>query len=257
MRPDGPRTLRLEVTNLSHTYEGRIPGRALDGVTLDVYDHEFVAIVGPVGCGKTTFLRIVGGFITPTSGAVRCDGVPVTAPGPERGYVFQEEAIFPWMTVKENLEFGLLAKGMAAEDRQEIVGRLIKLIHLDGYEDAYPKELSAGMSKLTEMARVLATDPSILLLDEPLGSLDAQTRSQMQDELLGLWETSRKTMILVTHDIEEAIYLADRIVVFSPRPGRIRAEHTVDLPRPRALETRFSPELLELKRIIVRDLGLG
>ena len=250
------RKLRLQATEVSHTYGGRTPICALGGVSLSVYDNEFVAIVGPVGCGKTTFLRIVAGFLAPTGGSVLCDGARVSAPGPDRGYVFQEEAIFPWMTVRRNLEFGLLAKGIPVEERDAIVEKLIKLIHLEEYEDAYPRELSAGMSKMVEMARVLATDPSVLLLDEPLGSLDAQTRSRMQDELARLREASGKTMILVTHDIEEAIYLADRVIVFSPRPGRVKAEIEVPLARSRSLDTRFSPDFLELKRTTLEELGM-
>lgn len=252
-----PHTLRLQVAEVAHTYEGRIPTHALDGVSLTVFDNEFLAIVGPVGCGKTTFLNIVAGFLKPTGGTVLCDGVSVVAPGPERGYVFQEDAIFPWMTVKGNLEFGLLAKGVDAAERETITGELIKLTGLEGYGAAYPKELSAGMSKMVEMARVLATDPSILLLDEPLGSLDAQTRSKMQNELSRLWEKRKKTVILVTHDVEEAIYLADRIIVFSSRPGRVKAEVIVGLPRPRSLETRLSPEFLELKKKVWEELGLA
>lgn len=257
MHTSQPRTLRLQVAEVAHTYEGRTPTHALDGVSLTVYDNEFLAIVGPVGCGKTTFLNIVAGFLKPTGGTVLCDGASVVAPGPERGYVFQEDAIFPWMTVKGNLEFGLLAKGVDAAEREAITGELIKLTGLEGYGAAYPKELSAGMSKMVEMARVLATDPSILLLDEPLGSLDAQTRSKMQNELSRLWEKRKKTVILVTHDVEEALYLADRIIVFSSRPGRVKAEVIVDLPRPRSLETRLSPGFLELKKTVWEELGLA
>lgn len=251
------RKLRLRVEDVDYTYEGRRLTRALDGVTLDVFDNEFLAIVGPVGCGKTTFVRIVAGFLTPTRGTVLCDGVPVGAPSPERGYVFQEDAIFPWMTVKGNLEFGLLTKGLDAAARATIMDELIRLIGLQGYEAAYPRELSAGMSKMVEVARVLATDPSILLLDEPFASLDAQTRARLQDELSALWEKRKKTVLLVTHDVEEAIHLADRIVVFSSRPGRVKAEVVVGLPRPRTLELRLSPAFSEIKRTVWAELGLG
>ncbi len=246
----------LTVADLGYTYEGRTPTRALDGVTLDVRPNEFLAIVGPVGCGKTTFVRIVAGFLTPTRGTVLCHGGPVTGPSPERGYVFQEEAIFPWMTVGENLEFGLVAKGVGAAARRAITRELVELIGLRGFEDAYPKELSAGMSKMVEVARVLATDPTLLLLDEPFGPLDAQTRTRMQDELRALWARKQRTVVLVTHDVEEAISLADRIVVFSPRPARVRAEVTVDLPQPRSLEMRLSKEFSEIKRRVWAELGL-
>jgi ABC-type nitrate/sulfonate/bicarbonate transport system ATPase subunit len=255
LETDQSRRRRLAAIEVGHTYEGTTPTRALDGVSLHVYDNEFLAIVGPVGSGKTTLLRIVAGFLRPSSGTLLCDGAPVAGPSPERGYVFQEDAIFPWMTVRGNLEFGLLAKGVDAPERDAITRELIKLIGLQGYETAYPKELSGGMSKMVEVARVLATDPSILLLDEPFGLLDAQTRFRMQDELLTLWEKRRKTVVLVTHDVEEAIYVADRVVVFSARPGRIKAEVRIGLPRPRSAEMKLSPAFLELKRRIWEALG--
>jgi NitT/TauT family transport system ATP-binding protein len=248
--------VRLHVEDVSYTYPGGTRTRALDGLTLDVHDNEFLAIVGPVGCGKTTFLRIVAGFLKPTRGAILCDDAAVRAPGADRGYVFQEEAIFPWMTVQDNLEFGLRAKGVARAERAATAMELIRLIGLQGYEQAYPRDLSAGMSKMVEVARVLATDPSILIMDEPFGSLDAQTRAQMQDELHRLWEKRLKTVVLVTHDVEEAIHLADRVVVFSPRPGRVKAVVPVHLPRPRSLEMRLSPEFSALKRRIWAELGL-
>ncbi|MBI4635659.1 MAG: ABC transporter ATP-binding protein [Candidatus Rokubacteria bacterium] len=257
MRSPDARSARLSLSDVAYTYEGRTPTRALDGVTLEVRDNEFLAVVGPVGCGKTTLLRLVAGFLSPARGAILCDGRPVRTPSRERRYVFEEDAIFPWMTVRENVEFGLLAKGADPAARESITAELIALIGLEGYASAYPKELSAGMSKMAEVARVLATDPSILLLDEPFGSLDAQTRARMQDELAVLWEKRRKTVLLVTHDVEEAIALADRVVVLSPRPGRVRAELPVDLPRPRTLEQRLSPAFSELKRAIWRELGLG
>jgi ABC-type nitrate/sulfonate/bicarbonate transport system ATPase subunit len=251
------RKVRLQVEDVAYVYEGGRRTHALEGLTLAVHDNEFVAIVGPVGCGKTTFLRIAAGFFMPTRGAVLCDGSPVRAPGAERGYVFQEDAVFPWMTVQDNLEFGLRAKGAAPEERRAIAAELIRLIGLQGFERAYPGELSAGMSKMVEVARVLATDPSILLMDEPFGSLDAQTRGQMQDELHRLWEKRLKTVVLVTHDVEEAICLADRVIVFSPRPGRVKAEVVVSLPRPRPLELRLSPEFSAIKRRIWAELGLA
>jgi NitT/TauT family transport system ATP-binding protein len=250
------RTKRLEIADLAYAYEGRTPTLALDGVTLDVEDNEFLAIVGPVGCGKTTFLRLVSGFLRPARGTVRCDGKAVSGPSPERGYVFQEEAIFPWMTVRENLEFGLLAAGLEPASREPIVADLVGLIGLRGYEEAYPKELSAGMSKMVEVARVLATDPSLLLLDEPFGPLDAQTRGRMQEALSAVWAQRKRTVVLVTHDVDEAIWLADRIVVFSPRPGRVKAQVEVALPRPRPVEVRLSPAFTAIKRIVWQELGL-
>jgi ABC-type nitrate/sulfonate/bicarbonate transport system ATPase subunit len=249
------RTARLEAVDVGFTYPGAKPTHALGGVTLEVHDSEFVALLGPVGSGKTTLLRIFAGFLRPTHGRVRCDGVPVDGPSPQRGYVLQEDAIFPWMAVRENVEFGLLAKGVDTAARRAVSDELIGLIGLEAFESAYPKELSAGMSKMVEVARVLATDPSILLMDEPFGALDAQTRARMQDELARLWERRRKTVLFVTHDAEEALYLADRVVVLSTRPGHIKAQFRVDLPRPRSVETRFSPEFSSLKRQIWEVLG--
>jgi ABC-type nitrate/sulfonate/bicarbonate transport system ATPase subunit len=245
----------LEAVDVAFTYPGATPTNALEGLTLEVQDNEFLALLGPVGCGKTTLLRIFAGFLKPTKGSVRCAGASIDGPGAQRGYVLQEAAIFPWMTVRENVEFGLLAKGMGPQERRTVSGELISLIGLSAFESAYPKELSAGMSKMVEVARVLATDPAILLLDEPFGALDAQTRARMQDALARLWEQKRKTVLFVTHDAEEALYLADRILVLSPRPGRVKAAFTVDLPRPRSLETRFSAPFLALKRQIWAATG--
>jgi ABC-type nitrate/sulfonate/bicarbonate transport system ATPase subunit len=240
----------LEADDVSYTYPGPPPTHALQNLTLQVRDNEFLAVLGPVGCGKTTLLRIFAGFLRPTSGSVRCAGSAIDGPGWQRGYVLQEQAIFPWMTVRENVEFGLLAKGVEPSAREAVSDGLIKLIGLTAFEAAYPKDLSAGMSKMVEVVRVLATDPSILLLDEPFGALDAQTRSRMQDALARLWEQRRKTVLFVTHDVEEALYLADRIVVLSERPGKLKAQFAVEIPRPRSVETRFSAGFLGLKREI-------
>jgi ABC-type nitrate/sulfonate/bicarbonate transport system ATPase subunit len=245
----------LEVENVGYTYSGLTPTHALESLSLEVKQSEFVALLGPVGCGKTTLLRIFAGFLHPTKGSVRCAGATIDGPGWQRGYVLQEEAIFPWMTVRENIEFGLLAKGLEPAARRNVSDELLGLIGLSAFEAAYPKELSAGMSKMVEVARVLATDPSILLLDEPFGALDAQTRARMQDALARLWEQRRKTVLFVTHDAEEALYLADRIVVLSQRPGRVKAHFAVDIPRPRSLETRFSSGFLALKRQVWEATG--
>ncbi len=188
---------------------------------------------------------------------MRCAGASIDGPGWQRGYVLQEEAIFPWMSVRDNVEFGLLAKRLDPQARRAIGDDLLRLIGLSSFESAWPRELSAGMSKMVEVARVLATDPAILLLDEPFGALDAQTRARMQDALARLWEQRRKTVVFVTHDAEEALYLADRIVVLSPRPGKIKAEFAVDIPRPRSLDSRFSPAFLALKRKVWEATGGG
>jgi NitT/TauT family transport system ATP-binding protein len=248
-------TALLEAVDVAYTYPGRTPTRALEGLSLQVERNEFVALLGPVGCGKTTLLRIFAGFLEPAEGTVRCAGSVIDGPGWQRGYVLQEQAIFPWMTVRENLEFGLRAKGLDPSQRRAVSDQLLGLIGLAPFESAHPGDLSAGMSKMVEVARVLATDPEILLLDEPFGALDAQTRARMQDALLQLWEHRRKTVVFVTHDAEEALYLADRIVVLSQRPGRIQADFPIDLPRPRSFETRFSPAFLALKRRVWETTG--
>jgi len=240
----------LEAVEVGYTYPGENPTQALEGLNLVVRDGEFLALLGPVGCGKTTLLRMFAGFLRPTRGTVRCAGSVVDGPGWQKGYVLQEESIFPWMTVRENLEFGLLAKGVDPEARKAASDELIRLIGLSAFQASWPKELSAGMSKMVEVARVLATDPAVLLLDEPFGALDAQTRARMQDALARLWEQRRKTVMFVTHDAEEAIYLADRIVVLSERPGKVKAELAVEIARPRSVETRFSAPFLALKRQI-------
>jgi NitT/TauT family transport system ATP-binding protein len=250
-----PSAAVLEAVGVSYTYSGPTPTQALEDLGLEVKDNEFLAVLGPVGCGKTTLLRIFAGFLRPTKGSVRCEGSSIDGPGRQRGYVLQEEAIFPWMTVRENVEFGLLAKGLAPPARRAVSDELIRLIGLSAFEASYPKELSSGMSKMVELARVLATDPSILLLDEPFGALDAQTRARMQDTLARLWEQRRKTVLFVTHDAEEALYLADRIVVLSERPGRVQAHFAVDIPRPRSFETRFSAGFLALKRRVWEATG--
>ncbi|HKM51618.1 MAG TPA: ABC transporter ATP-binding protein, partial [Candidatus Bathyarchaeia archaeon] len=211
---------------------------------------------GPSGCGKTTFLLIVAGFIKPTKGTVLFEFKESASTNPNIGFVFQEDAIFPWLTVRENLEFGLVAKGADPKERDAVVSQLIKLTGLNGFEEALPRELSAGMSKMVEVARALATDPPILLLDEPFGFLDAQTRSKMQNELRRIWEKRKKTVILVTHDVDEAIYLADRVIVFSSRPGRVKAEIVVNLPRPRISKLMLSTDFLEVKGKIWKELGL-
>jgi NitT/TauT family transport system ATP-binding protein len=248
-------TALLEAIEVGYTYPGRTPTRALERLSLQVARNEFVALLGPVGCGKTTLLRIFAGFLQPAEGTVRCAGSVIDGPGWQRGYVLQEQAIFPWMTVRENLEFGLRAKGLDPSQRRAVSDELLGLIGLAPFESAHPGDLSAGMSKMVEVVRVLATDPEILLLDEPFGALDAQTRARMQDALLKLWEQRRKTVVFVTHDAEEALYLADRIVVLSQRPGRIQADFPIDLPRPRSFETRFSPAFLALKRRVWEATG--
>lgn len=195
---------------------------ALDNVSLEVHDRQFVALLGPSGCGKSTLLYLVGGFLPVEHGAIRVEGKPVAGPGPDRGIVFQHFALFPWKTVIQNVLYGLEKQGMGRQERLRRAAEFIDLVGLTGFEDSYPSQLSGGMKQRAAIARTLAVDPHILLMDEPFGALDAQTRSLMQGELLSLWQRSRKTIIFVTHDVHEAVFLAERIAVMSARPGHIK-----------------------------------
>lgn len=219
-----PGPTQIVVDNVSHMY--RPPrGRevlALDQISLEVANREFVALLGPSGCGKSTLLYLIGGFLPVETGAIRVDGAPVVGPGPDRGIVFQNFALFPWKTVRGNILYGLERQGMAKDEREKRAMDFIELVGLSGFEDSYPSQLSGGMKQRTAIARTLAFDPKILLMDEPFGALDAQTRGLMQAELLRIWQRTPKTVIFVTHDVAEAVYLADRVAVMSARPGRIK-----------------------------------
>jgi NitT/TauT family transport system ATP-binding protein len=204
---------------------------ALSGVNLTIGDGEFVSIVGPSGCGKSTLLYMLGGFFFPSSGKLLVDGKPVVRPGVDRGIVFQEYALFPWLTVFENIAYGLRVAKTPRKQIKETVQRYIDLIGLSGFEERFPRELSGGMKQRVALARTFVYGPDILLLDEPFGALDSQTRETMQDELLRLWQSSRKTVLMVTHDVNEAVYLSDRVCVMSKRPGRIVSEFKIDLDR--------------------------
>jgi NitT/TauT family transport system ATP-binding protein len=215
---------QIVIDKVSHTYRpahGR-PVLALDDVSLNVGVREFLALLGPSGCGKSTLLYLLGGFLPVEKGAISVDGKPVTAPGPDRGIVFQHFALFPWKTVRANIAYGLERQGMPKSERDTRVQALVDLVGLSGFEESYPSQLSGGMKQRTALARTLAFDPAILLMDEPFGALDAQTRHLMQDELLDIWRRTPKTVIFVTHDVQEAVYLADRVAVMSARPGRIK-----------------------------------
>jgi NitT/TauT family transport system ATP-binding protein len=230
---------------------GREPVMAIQSIDLAARAGEFVSILGPSGCGKSTFLYIAGGFIEATHGTVRYDGRPVRRPGPERGIVFQEFALFPWKTVLGNVTYGLARQGIGRAERTERARHYLEMVNLDGVERLYPKELSGGMKQRVAIARTLATDPDVLLMDEPFGSLDAQTRAVLQVELVGIWEGTRKTVLFVTHSVEEAIFLSDRIYVFSPRPSRVKAVIDVELERPRDRERMLAdPVYPELHRKI-------
>ena len=215
---------QIVVDRVSHTYRpprGR-PVLALDQASLEVRDREFVALLGPSGCGKSTLLYLIGGFLPVEAGEIRVEGKVVAGPGPDRGIVFQHFALFPWKTVIQNVSYGLEKEGMPRDERVRRAREFIDLVGLRGFEDSYPSQLSGGMKQRAAIARTLAIDPHILLMDEPFGALDAQTRSLMQVELLRIWEQSRKTVIFVTHDVQEAVFLAGRIAVMSARPGHIK-----------------------------------
>jgi len=216
---------QIVVEGVRHLYRpprGR-PVLALEDVALEVRERGFVALLGPSGCGKSTLLYLIGGFLPTESGRILVDGKPVSGPGPDRGIVFQHFALFPWKTVRGNILYGLERQGMKRAEREKRAQDFIDLVGLSGFEDSYPSQLSGGMKQRTAIARTLAFDPQILLMDEPFGALDAQTRSLMQSELLGIWQRTPKTVIFVTHDVQEAVYLAERVFVMSARPGRIKA----------------------------------
>lgn len=218
---------------------------ALKDINLQIQAGEFVCLLGPSGCGKSTLLNALAGFALPSSGAIQVQGQAVTAPGPERGMVFQEYALFPWMTVAQNIGFGLEIKGTAKSERDRIVSQLMEKLGLADFANRYPKDLSGGMRQRVAIARILALDSPIMLMDEPFGALDALTRRNLQDELLRIWAELGKTIVFVTHSIEEAVYLADRIVVMTYRPGTIKRDLQVSLPRPR---DPSSSEFNQLKR---------
>jgi len=251
------RGAKLLVEGLSRVFpgvRGGAPTRALEPTDLAVAENDFITILGPSGCGKSTLLRIVAGLDRPTTGRVLLDGREVTGPGADRGMVFQSYTLFPWLTVAENIAFGLTERGVPTSERRDIVAAYIDKVGLKGFERHYPKQLSGGMQQRTAIARALANDPEILLLDEPFGALDNQTRSLMQELLLGIWERERKTVLFVTHDIEEAIFLASRTIVMTARPGRIKAEVPVDLPHPRHYRMKTSPEFSALKARLTEEI---
>jgi ABC-type nitrate/sulfonate/bicarbonate transport system ATPase subunit len=245
---------RLSIRGVSRTFGGRPPTVALLPTSLDVATSDFITILGPSGCGKSTLLRIVAGLDTPTAGDVLLDAQPIRGPGADRGMVFQSYTLFPWLTVRDNICFGLREKGMPAAQQREIADRYIAEVGLRGFESHHPKQLSGGMQQRVALARALANDPKILLLDEPFGALDNQTRALMQELLLSIWELHRKTVLFVTHDIDEAIFMANRCVVFSARPGRIKTELAVDIPYPRHYRQKTSPRFSELKAQVTEDI---
>ena len=248
---------KLLIENVSRAFpgvHGGAPVRALLPVDLSVVENDFITLLGPSGCGKSTLLRIVAGLDRPSTGRVSLDGRPVTGPGPERGMVFQSYTLFPWLTVTENIAYGLVERGVPAERQREVISHFIDRMGLKGFERHWPKQLSGGMQQRVAIARALANDPSILLLDEPFGALDNQTRALMQELLLAIWERDRKTVLFVTHDIEEAIFLASRVLVMSARPGRIKADVPIDLPHPRDYRMKTTPAFNELKARLTEEI---
>ncbi len=226
----------------------------LDRINLDIYPHEFVCIVGASGCGKSTLLNIIAGLLPPSSGKVMLNGRELLGPGADRGMVFQNYTLFPWLTVAENIGFGLKIQKMPQAQRKEIISYYLEIIGLTQFAHAYPKQLSGGMKQRVAIARALANQPEILLLDEPFGALDAQTKEQMQEFLGNLWEKTHITLLMITHDVEEAIFLAQRIYVMSAHPGRIKAEIKIDLPVPHHLEIKLAEEFIEHKRRVLQAL---
>jgi len=238
----------LTVKNVNKIYQtSKGEFVAVADANLDVYEHEFICLLGPSGCGKSTILNMVAGLAEPSSGEIIFDGIPINGPSPDRGMVFQAYAAFPWMTVRQNIEFGPKMRGLPTKEREKIVEKQIQLVGLTGFEHLYPKELSGGMNKRVDLARAYANDPKLLCMDEPFGALDAQTRQKMQLELMRIWSVEEKTVIFVTHDMEEAVLLADRIVVMQRNPNSIRMIIDIDFPRPRGLEIKLERAFQELR----------
>ncbi|MDD7173895.1 MAG: ABC transporter ATP-binding protein [Clostridiales bacterium] len=244
-------TVRVRIDNVRKVFNTRNGEMvALNGVSLDIHDNEFICVVGPSGCGKSTLLNIIAGLSEPTSGKVYCDGKEVTGTGTERGVVFQQYALFPWLTVKKNVMFALEMRGVKGKAAEEEAMKYLEMVDLAKFADHYPKELSGGMKQRVAIARAYAAEPEVLLMDEPFGALDAQTRTQLQTELLETWEKKRKTCFFITHDVEEAIILAQRVIIMSARPGRIKDIVDIDIPYPRTQETKMTPHFMELKNHI-------
>ena len=248
----------LSIRGVSRSFPASTPGGAptlaLQASDLQVAETDFVTILGPSGCGKSTLLRIVAGLDRPTAGEVQLDGRRIEAPGADRGMVFQSYTLFPWLTVLDNVCFGLRERGLARDQQLQVANGFIAKVGLVGFENHYPKQLSGGMQQRTAIARALANGPRILLMDEPFGALDHQTRELMQELLLGIWEAEKKTVLFVTHDIDEAVFMGSRVVVMSARPGRIKLDRTVPIAHPRHWSVKTSPEFSELKAELMEQV---
>ena len=248
----------LTVSQLSKTFTANSgPGTvALQATDLSVAENDFITILGPSGCGKSTLLRMVAGLDTPTSGTIVLDGRPITGPGADRGMVFQSYTLFPWLSVLQNVCFGLREKGMVLSEQLDVAHQFIKKVGLTGFENHFPKQLSGGMQQRTALARALANNPRMLLMDEPFGALDHQTRELMQELLQGVWEAEQKTVLFVTHDIDEAIFMGSRVVVMSARPGRIKCDVPVPLAHPRSYAIKTTPVFTELKAMLTEEIRI-
>ena len=245
------RSVKVQVKGVRMVFDTRNGEMvALNGVDLDIHENEFICVVGPSGCGKSTLLNIIAGLTQPTSGTVLCNGKEVTGTGTDRGVVFQQYALFPWLTVKKNVKFALEMRGVKGQEADEEAMKYLEKVDLVKFADHYPKELSGGMKQRVAIARAYAANPEVLLMDEPFGALDAQTRTQLQTELLRTWEEEKKTCFFITHDVEEAIILAQRVIIMSARPGRIKEVVEINIPYPRTQETKMSKEFLDLKNHI-------
>ena len=243
----------LSVKNVSRTFISKDHSiTALEGVNLEVRDEEFICILGPSGCGKTTLLRIIAGLDEPTGGEILLDGAGIEGPGQDRGMVFQDYSLFPWRTVIDNIAFGPEMLGMNKKERYDSAREYLKLLDLEKFEKSYPYELSGGMRQRIAIVRALINNPKLLLMDEPFGALDAQTRNIMQTELLRIWEKKHKTILFVTHSVDEAVYLADRVIVMSARPGKVKEIFDIDLPRPRI---RTGQEANRIRDMVLKSLG--
>ncbi|MEE9218107.1 MAG: ABC transporter ATP-binding protein [Acidobacteriota bacterium] len=252
MNDPGSDLHRVRIRGLSHTYStAKAEVVALRDIDLDVLDGEILCIVGPSGCGKSTLLNIIAGFERPTIGEVLVHGAPVWEPGPDRVVVFQELGLFPWLTARGNVEFGLKVRGVRKEDRREVAERFMRMMHLEKFMDSLVHELSGGMRQRVALARALALNPDVLLMDEPFTALDAQTRDHLHQELQEIWARTRKTILFVTHNVREAVTLGHRVIVMTAQPGRIKKEFKVDLPRPRHIEDHA---LIDVARAVIEEL---
>ncbi|MBT9775049.1 ATP-binding cassette domain-containing protein [Clostridium sp. MCC353] len=248
---NGVKKVKVDIRNIDRVYQSsRGPVKALNHINLQIYENEFVCVVGPSGCGKSTLLNIMAGLDQATGGEILVDGEKVEEPSTERGVVFQQYALFPWLTVKKNIMYGLKNKKMNREQAEKAAEKYIKMVGLDEFSGSYPKELSGGMKQRVAIARAFAMNPQLLLLDEPFGALDAQTRAQLQSDLLDTWEQEQKTCFFITHDVEEAVLLAQRVVIMSSRPARIKRIVDIDIPYPRNQETKMEPRFIEIKNEI-------